>query len=198
MAFIHTIPLDEATGLLKEVYAAELIDTGIVDNAVSAFSLRPAVYAAWANLLRTLRSNMDARRFELVTLVAAASLRCSYCTLAHGAVLASRFFSAEQVEALTRDYHHAGLEAAEVALLAYAEKIARHAYKVMPEEIDELRAYGFSDTDILDVALAAAARSFLSKVLDAVGVEPDERYLDLPVKLRETLAVGRPFGDSSS
>ncbi len=66
---------------------------------------------------------MDLRRYELVTIAAAARLRCSYCTLAHGAVLASKFFSAEQVEAIVQDYRHAGLEPAEVAMMAYAEKI---------------------------------------------------------------------------
>ena len=197
MAYIQTIPHEEATGLLKEVYDKELEDSGVVDNGVRAFSLRPAAQAAWQQLRDSIQSNMDPRRYELVTLAAAASLRCSYCALAHGAILVSKFFSAEQVEALTRDYHHAGLEPAEVAMMAYAEKIARHAYKVTPEDIDGLRAHGFSDTDILDVALTAAARSFLSKVLDAIGVEPDDWFMDLEPELRQALTVGRPFEEHS-
>ena len=51
-------------------------------------------------------------------------------------MLRSRFFSAEQVEAIVRDYRNAGLEPAEVAMMAYAEKIVLNAYKVTPEEID--------------------------------------------------------------
>jgi uncharacterized peroxidase-related enzyme len=194
MTYIQTIPPEEATGTLKEVYDAELHSSGVLDNGVRAFSLRPAAFIGWQQLRDSIQSNMDPRRYELVTLAAAASLRCSYCAVAHGAILATKFFSPEQVEVLTRDYRNADLEPADVALMAYAEKIARHAYKVTPEDIDDLRAHGFTDTDILDVALAAAARSFLSKVLDAVGVEPDEWYLDMPEKLRETLTVGRPFG----
>jgi uncharacterized peroxidase-related enzyme len=193
MSYIQTIPPEEATGLLKEMYNRLMEDSGTVDNGSRAFSLRPAAQLAWEHLRDSIRSNMDPRRYELVTLAAASSLRCSYCTLAHGAILASEFFSAEQVEALTRDYRHAGLEPAEVAMMAYAEKIARNAYKVTPEDIDGLRIYGFSDTDILDIALAAAARSFLSKVLDAVGAEPDGWFMDLEPELRQTLTVGRPF-----
>ncbi len=41
--------------------------------------------------------------------------------------------------------------------------------------------------------MTAAARSFFSKVLDAVGAEPDERYRGLEEGLRQTLTVGRPF-----
>jgi hypothetical protein len=42
--------------------------------------------------------------------------------------------------------------------------------------------------------MTAGARSFFSKVLDAVGAEPEERYKSLERGLCETLAVGRTFG----
>jgi len=82
-------------------------------------------------------------------------------------------------------------------MMAYAEKIARNAYKVTPEDVDGLRAHGFSDAEILDIALTAAARSFLSKVLDAVGAEPDDWFMDLEPELRLALTVGRPFAPQS-
>jgi alkylhydroperoxidase family enzyme len=114
--------------------------------------------------------------------------------LAHGAVLRSKFFPPEQVEAMARDYRSAGLEPVDVAVMAFAEKIALHAYKVTPDDIAALRRHGLSDTDVLDVALTAAARCFFSKLLDAIGAEPDAEYLDLEDSLRRTLTVGRPFG----
>lgn len=92
-----------------------------------------------------------------------------------------------------KDYRNAGLEPAEVVMMAFAEKVTRNAYKVTPEDIDELRTYGFSDADILDIVLAASARNFFSRVLDAVGAEPDEVYLKLEDSLREALTVGQPF-----
>jgi len=41
----------------------------------------------------------------------------------------------------------------------------------------------------------AAARNIFSRVLGAVGAEPDPEYLDLDAGLRQALAVGRPFGE---
>jgi len=79
-------------------------------------------------------------------------------------------------------------------MLAYAEKVTLNAYKVTQKDIDELRSHGFSDGEILDIALTAAARNFFSKTLDAVGAEPDPKYLKLEDSLRQTLTVGRPFG----
>ena len=49
-----------------------------VDLYRKALSLRPEAIDAWQKLLYAVRSPMDARRYELVTIAAAAALRCSY------------------------------------------------------------------------------------------------------------------------
>jgi alkylhydroperoxidase family enzyme len=72
--------------------------------------------------------------------------------------------------------------------------VIHDAHGITPQDMDELRSYGFSDAEILDVTLTAAARSFFAKVLDSVGAEPDEAYLELEDGLRQALSVGRPFG----
>ena len=113
----------------------------------------------------------------------------------HGAALRKSLFSAEQVAAIVVDFRNAGLEPAEVAMLAFVEKVIRHPHDTSPEDMDELRSHGFSDAEILDITLAAAARSFFARVLDAVGAEPDSVYLELEGGLRQALAVGRPFGE---
>jgi len=77
--------------------------------------------------------------------------------------------------------------------MSFAEKITLQAHGVTPEDVEGLRRHGLTDTEILDIVLAASARNFFSKVLDAVGAEPDAAYLDLEPELREALARGRPF-----
>jgi hypothetical protein len=89
------------------------------------------------------------------------------------------------------------LDEADVAMMAFAEKMALHAYKITPVDIADLQRLGFSDVEILDMALAAAARTFFSKLMDALGAEPDERYFDLSDSLRQALVVGRQFGTSN-
>lgn len=102
--------------------------------------------------------------------------------------------SDEQLEAIARDHRTAGLPAAEVAMMDFAQAVTLRAHAIRREDVDALRAQGFSDAEILDIALAAAARNFFSKVLDAVGAEPDARYRDeLPPGVRRALAVGRPY-----
>lgn len=78
MTYIQIILRDEATGTLAELYNAEMRESGEIDNGLQAFSLRPDAYAAWGNLIVSIRSKMDLRRYELVTVAAASKLRCSY------------------------------------------------------------------------------------------------------------------------
>jgi len=95
--------------------------------------------------------------------------------------------------AIVQDYRNAGLTPDEVAVMSFAEKVTLNAHSVTPEDIGTLRGHGLTDTEILDVVLAASARNFFSKALDALGAEPDAAYADLEPDLREALAKGRPF-----
>ena len=78
MSFIEEIPIEQATGAVREAYDADLKVLGYVANYTKVFALRPQVRAAWGQLIQAIRSTMDQRRYELITLAAASQLRCSY------------------------------------------------------------------------------------------------------------------------
>jgi uncharacterized peroxidase-related enzyme len=191
MAFIDAVPEAEARGATAEMYATDEAAFGYLPNFTRAFSLQPAVYAAWRQLNGAIKSGMDLRRYELATIAAARRLRSSYCTLAHGSVLMDKYLDPDAVAAVVADHRNAGLSAGDVAVMDLAEKIADDATAVQQADIDRLRSEGLSDAEIVDVVLAAAARCFFSKTLDALGVEPDAAYAELDPDVREVLTVGR-------
>lgn len=108
-------------------------------------------------------------------------------------MLRSKFFPGRQVKRIVADYRDAGLPEEDVALLAFAEKVVGDAWRISSGDVEELRRRGFSDEEILDVAMTVGARSFFSKVLDATGAEPDGLYDHLEKGLRQAMAVGRPL-----
>jgi len=191
MTFIETVPEGEATGATAEMYATDKEAFGHLPNFTRAFSYRPAVYAAWRELNGAIKSSMDLRRYELTTVAAARQLRSSYCTLAHGSVLIDKFLDADSVKAIVADHRRAGLSATDVAVMDFAGKVADDASSIQQADIERLRSSGLSDKEIVDVVLAAAARCFFSKTLDALGVEPDAKYADLDPGVRDALTVGR-------
>ncbi len=160
-------------------------------NSERAFDEHPDVLAAWVQLNTAVKEGMDLRRYELATLAAARRLRSSYCCLAHGSVLRERF--GEPVREIALDHRSAGLDEVDVAVMDFAERVVDDAASITDEERQRLRNLGLSDKDIMDVALAAAARCFFSKALDAMGVQPDATYNELEPELREALVVGRPI-----
>jgi alkylhydroperoxidase family enzyme len=164
------------------------IPDGDAPNMERAFALRPEVYAAWRQLVTAVKEASDERRYELATLAAARRLRSSYCSLAHGKVLAERFYDFESVPGLPE-----GLDDADRAIMAFAEQVVADATAITQADVDELRAHGLSDGEIVDAVLAATIRCFFSKTLDALGVQPDAEYAELDPAFREALTVGRPI-----
>ena len=108
-------------------------------------------------------------------------------------MLRKNVFDAAQLETVARDFRSAGLPPDEVAMMSFAQKLVLDASEVTRADVDELRRHGLDDTEILDIAMVAGARSFFSKVLDALGAEPNAVYMELEEGVREALAMGRPF-----
>ena len=163
-------------------------------NYEHAFDERPDVYAAWGELLGAVKANMDLRRYELVTLAAARRLRSSYCSLAHGRILAEQY--GEPVRAIATDRTSSGLDEVDLAVMDLAEKVIDDATSVEESDRQRLRDLGLTDPEIMDVILAASLRSFWTKTLDGLGVQPDPSYAELDPDLREVLVVGRPIADA--
>jgi uncharacterized peroxidase-related enzyme len=178
--YVHPIPRDEAQGDVKTHYDAAIAEDGYLQNQELLFGLNPAAKSAWRGLVQAITARMDRRRYELVTLAVANELRCRYCVSAHASVLLeSDIFDRAQVEAITRDYRTADcLTPAEVAIMAFAQKLTVDANRIRPDDVEALRTHGLSEEEIFDVTLAAGARNFYSKVLNAMGAEPDDAYAD--------------------
>ena len=163
-------------------------------NYERAFEEHPDVYAAWVQLNTSIKAGMDLRRYELVTLAAARRLRSSYCCLAHGKILLEQF--EEPVRDIALDHRAAGLDEVDVAVMDFAEKIVDDACEITEQDHQQLKGLGLTDKDILDVTLAATARCFFSKTLDAMQVRPDPRFNELEAGIKEALVVGRPIAEA--
>jgi alkylhydroperoxidase family enzyme len=164
-------------------------------NMERAFEARPEVLAAWQQLNGAIKAGMDPRRYELATLAAARRLRSSYCSLMHGRVLREEF--GEPVADIARDRRTAPLDAVDVAVMDLAERVVEDAASIGDADLQPLRDLGLTETEIMDVVLAAAARCFFSKALDGMGVLPDAELAELGPDLLEVLVVGRPIAGSA-
>lgn len=187
LMFIQTTRESEAEGKLREIYERDRKSLGYVPNHAMVFSLRPEVLESWRAFQGSIRKNLKLRRYELVTLAAAKALNCRYCLLAHGAILNKNGVSVEQLRAILTNFHDAGLESAEVAMMEFAQKIALSANEMTQADVNALRALGLEDLEILDITLTATMRSFASKTFNALGAGADAVYDELEHQLSDLL-----------
>jgi len=195
MAFIQTIPVGDADGDVREMYARQQTRFGYVPNYAKVFSHRPGLMKYWADMQNEIRRHTDRRRFELVTFSAAHALKNSACALAHGKAL-TEYLSAATVRAIAEGEAPRALSNVDNAIVAFARKAAVDASTVTAADVESLQAVGLSDPEIFDIAAIAAARAFFTKLLDALGTEPDSAYVTMDPSLRTALTVGRPIGQS--
>ena len=184
---------DQNQASVRALYEEAARKHGYVPNMDKLFGLAPQVRERWGEFLAAIRDPMDLRRYELVTIAAAHALRSSYCMLAHGEVLTSKFYSPAEVAAIAADFRDAGLDNRDVAIMEFAQKVVRDATGTTQGDVDRLRGHGLTDVEIFHVAAAAAARCFFSKMLDALGALPDAQYARVGPELCEKLTVGRPL-----
>lgn len=193
MTFIRTIRPADATGDVREMYERQEDYWGYVPNYAKVFSHRPEALARWGRLLAELRRPMDDRRFELVTFVAAFVLKNSSCTMAHGKELA-KFIGEDAVVAIANGREADVLPDIDVAIVQFARQIAKDASRVTSAMAEVLKyRHDLTDAEVFDIAAIAAGRSFLTKLLDGLGVEPDNVWKALNSDFRERLSIGRPI-----
>ena len=185
MSIIHTIPEDQATGEVAAFYASERESHGYVPAHSLVMALNPAAEQGFEAITRSLAKRLGVRNYRLVTLAAAEALKSGSCLLAHGN-MARSLMDDEQLIAVATDYHEAGLSDAEVAMMDFAVKVCGDSSAMTDADALVLRGHGFTDEQIVDIALAAAVRNYYSRALHALGVEVDVPPT-LPVEVREAL-----------
>ena len=192
MSFIETIPEQHADNEVRAMYERQSSFYGYLPNYARVFSHRPEIMKLWADLQNGVRKHMDRRRFEIITFVAAHTLRSTLCSLAHGRALTT-FFSPEDVQLMARGASPASLSAADAAMMSFARKVARGPFAVAAGDVDELKKHGFSDAEVFDIAAVVSARAFWTGIVESLGVEPEPPFHDLEQEFRKTMTVGRPF-----
>ena len=78
MWLINPVEDENAQGVLRELYDEALKTDGYIGNTTRVWSHRPEMMPLWTQLLKTIRSHLRLRQYELITLAAARAMGCVY------------------------------------------------------------------------------------------------------------------------
>ena len=191
--FLQTVAEEDATGAIAAIYRKEKEGVGFVPEAARCLSTRPDMPPLFDAFFDGIKANfsLGGRDWCLITFVAASHLRSTYCSQVYSKRLLALGESKETLLAIQRNYRTAGLSDKDMAMLAYAEKVTVAADRITQTDTDRLRAFGFTDRNIFDIALCAAFRCMLSKLVDATGAVPEPAFHDSDEAFRAAMTVGR-------
>ncbi|MBD3942333.1 carboxymuconolactone decarboxylase family protein [Microbacterium sp. NEAU-LLC] len=172
---VTTPALDTATGHVADMYSADLREDGLVYGHTRAMAVNPEAHQAFETLVRAIVPSIGLRTYELATLGAARAIGSQHCLLAHGRkTLRAGLFDEDELAHLVRDEPGSGLDDADLAVLEFAEKLSTDAAAMTDADAQRLRDAGFSDRQIVDIALAAGVRNYFSRALQALAVPVDD------------------------
>jgi uncharacterized peroxidase-related enzyme len=164
---------------LEAIWAKCMEKLGFVPNVYSAYSLRPE---RLRNFIRTYNeimlsaSGLSRLEREMIAVVVSAANRCYYCLVAHGAAVRSLSGDAELGEMLAFNYRVAKLAPRQRAMLDFAHKLTVALHEVDDADRATLRAAGFANEDIFDIAETAAFFNLSNRMAAATDMMPNREY----------------------
>jgi uncharacterized peroxidase-related enzyme len=183
----------EASEATARVFDASAKEMGFVMNLTRAWAWRPEVFEGFAALRGQLTSNSTLAKRDLAVMVCAtaAALGDSYCALAWGRILTQEAGAAGAAAVIT-DTADDTLSARDRALAAWARKVVSNPNGTTREDVDLLRAAGFSDREVFEATTFIAFRLAFSTVNDALGLQPDWQLVESSApEVKQAVNFGR-------
>ena len=145
MPRIQVIEEENAEGKVKAVYDELRSVFGKVPGVMKALSPWPDVlelYAKRIGLIMLSETLLTRAVKEMIAALVSRINECSYCLTYHESFMVDAGLSSPDAEAIVADYQTAAISDAEKKLLAYVEKVTRHAYKTTDTDVDGLKGCG--------------------------------------------------------
>lgn len=173
---IDTPAATSASGETADVFAGIRKAVGMVPNAYAAIGAlnTPALKAMLSADAVLARGALSAQDRETVKLVVSAIAGCDYCVAAHSLAGKASGLPVDTVRAI-RALEPTG-DARRDALIAFVRRLQESQGTLEAESLAALRAAGFPDEAVVDIALAIAVITFtnvFNRVNDTTVDFPD-------------------------
>jgi uncharacterized peroxidase-related enzyme len=154
---------------------------GFIPSVFLAFAHRPdefRAFFAYHDALMEKPSGITKAEREMIVVTTSAANQCQYCVVAHGAILRIRAKNPLIADQVAANYRKADLTPRQMAMLDFAMKVSRKSGEVGEEDFEKLRAHGFGDEDIWDIAAVSAFFALSNRMANFTAMRPnDEFYL---------------------
>jgi uncharacterized peroxidase-related enzyme len=178
----EVFPLADLAGVpddVREAILAVQVKAGFVPNVFLKLARRPAefrAFVAYHDALMLKDGSLTKGDREMIVVATSSAHRCLYCVVAHGALL--RIYEKKPLVAdqVAVNYRKADISERQRAMLDFAMKVSLESHAVSEADFPPLRAQGFDDEDIWDIAAIAAFFAMSNRLANALNFLPNEEF----------------------
>jgi uncharacterized peroxidase-related enzyme len=181
---ISRFPIPKLEDMPEDIRAMLLAvqqKAGFIPNVFLALAHRPAefrAFFAYHDALMEKEGNLSKAEREMIVVATSGANGCQYCVVAHGAILRIRAKNPLIADQVAVNYRKADITPRQTAMLEFAMKVALDSARIAEQDFPALRAQGFSDEDIWDIAAIAAFFALSNRMANFTSMRPnDEFYL---------------------
>ncbi len=174
MSWIREIDEADSEGDLRELYDELDARRGKVANIMKVHSLNPGAMQTHLDLYMHLmfaRSGLSRAEREALAVVVSATNNCAYCVHHHAEALSRYEKDNEKLKQLMSGLQFMDQPDRRSRMLRYAVKLTSFPDTVAESDIEDLRAVGLTDKDILDINLVVSYFNFVNRIALGLGVE---------------------------
>ena len=178
MSWIKTIAYEKADSKLKALYDRVKGPNNNVDNIMMMHSLRPhsmeGHMAIYKYVLHHRDNTIDKWFLETLGVWVSTLNKCGYCVEHHFAGLKRLLNNDEKATQIrsaieTNNIENAPLENRQKTAMEYARKLTNNPGSIREENIEKLRADGFTDGEILEINQVCAYFSYANRTVLGLG-----------------------------
>ena len=178
MSWIDTIAYEKADAKLKALYDRVKGPNNNVDNIMMMHSLRPHTMeghmAIYKYVLHHRDNTIDKWFLETLGVWVSTLNKCEYCVEHHFAGLKRLLNDDEKATQIrsaidTNKIEEAPLENCQKTAMEYARKLTHNPGSIREESIEKLRAYGYTDGEILEINQVCAYFSYANRTVLGLG-----------------------------
>jgi uncharacterized peroxidase-related enzyme len=164
---------------IRERIEAVAEKSGFVPNIFLALARRPdewRAFVAYHDALMERDSGLSKAEREMIVVATSAARDCTYCVVAHGAILRIRAKDAQIADLVAANYRQVPVTERQRIMLDYAVKLS-----LTPEDISDadqaaLVAAGFSIEDVWDISAITAFFALSNRMAHAIALVPNEEF----------------------
>lgn len=174
--------LDDVPSDLRDRILQVQEKTGFVPNVFLAMAHRPAelrAFLAYHDALMDSDVGLTRAEREMIVVATSGAWDCTYCVVAHGAILRIRAKDPHLADVLATNHRHAAISPRQRAMLDFALQVSRAPETVEDADLSALRGHGFDDEAIWDIAAVTAFFALSNRMAHVLALAPNPEFFSL-------------------